>query len=133
MNEHTMNQALEILVLDDEEIVCTRLKSSLKKAGYVVEAFTDSRQAKDRIEQHPFNIVVTDLKMAHIDGLQLFQLAHEKWPDCEIVIITGFATVEVTREALHKGVRDVIAKPFKIADFVKIIDQIADRIKENQS
>jgi DNA-binding NtrC family response regulator len=133
MNEHTMNQALEILVLDDEEIVCTRLKSSLKKAGYVVEAFTDSRQAKNRIEQHHFNIVVTDLKMAHIDGLQLFQLAHEKWPDCEIVIITGFATVEVTREALHKGVRDVIAKPFKIADFVKIIDQIADRIKENQS
>ena len=117
-----MNQALEILVLDDEEIVCTRLKSSLKKAGYVVEAFTDSRQAKDRIEQHPFNIVVTDLK-----------LAHEKWPDCETVIITGFATVEVTREALHKGVRDVIAKPFKIADFIKIIDQIAERIKENQS
>jgi DNA-binding NtrC family response regulator len=128
-----MNKALEILVLDDEEIVCTRLKSSLKKAGYVVEAFTDSRQAKNRIEQHHFNIVVTDLKMAHIDGLQLFQLAHEKWPDCETVIITGFATVEVTREALHKGVRDVIAKPFKIADFIKIIDQIADRIKENQS
>ncbi|MEJ2246387.1 MAG: response regulator [Acidobacteriota bacterium] len=128
-----MNQALEILVLDDEEIVCTRLKSSLKKAGYVVEAFTDSRQAKNRIEQHHFDIVVTDLKMAHIDGLQLFQLAHEKWPDCEILIITGFATVEVTREALHKGVRDVIAKPFKIADFIKIIDQIADRIKENQS
>jgi DNA-binding NtrC family response regulator len=133
MNEHNMNQALEILVLDDEEIVCTRLKSSLKKAGYVVEAFTDSRQAKNRIEQHHFDIVVTDLKMAHIDGLQLFQLAHEKWPDCEILIITGFATVEVTREALHKGVRDVIAKPFKIADFIKIIDQIADRIKENQS
>ena len=133
MNEHNMNQALEILVLDDEEIVCTRLKSSLKKAGYVVEAFTDSRQAKNRIEQHHFNIVVTDLKMAHIDGLQLFQLAHEKWPDCEIVIITGFATVEITREALHKGVRDVIAKPFKIADFIKIIDQIADRIKENKS
>jgi DNA-binding NtrC family response regulator len=133
MNGQNMNPALEILVLDDEEIVCTRLKSSLKKAGYVVEAFTDSRQAKNRIEQHHFNIVVTDLKMAHIDGLQLFQLAHEKWPDCEIVIITGFATVEITREALHKGVRDVIAKPFKIADFVKIIDQIADRIKENQS
>lgn len=128
-----MNSKLEILVLDDEEIVCTRLKSSLEKAGYVVEIFTDSRQAKNRIDQHRFDIVVTDLKMAHIDGLQLFQLAHEKWPDCEIILITGFATVEVTREALHKGVRDVIAKPFKIADFIKIIDQLADRIKEKQS
>ena len=128
-----MNPKLEILVLDDEEIVCTRLKASLEKAGYAIEVFTDSREAKNRIEQHKFNIVVTDLKMAHIDGLQLFQLAHDRWPDCEIILITGFATVEVTREALHKGVRDVIAKPFKIADFIKIIDQLADRIKEKQS
>jgi len=127
-----MNARLEILVLDDEAIVCTRLKSALEKAGYVVETFVDSRQAKDRIEQHCFNIIVTDLKMANIDGMQLFQLAHERWPDCETIIITGFATVEVTREALHKGVRDVIAKPFKIADFIKIIDQIADRIQEKQ-
>ena len=127
-----MNPKLEILVLDDEEIVCTRLKASLEKAGYAIEVFTDSREAKNRIEQHKFNIIVTDLKMAHIDGLQLFQLAHDKWPDCEIILITGFATVEVTREALHKGVRDVIAKPFKIADFIKIIDQLADRIKEKQ-
>jgi YesN/AraC family two-component response regulator len=70
--------------------------------------------------------------MAHIDGLQLFQLAHDKWPDCEIILITGFATVEVTREALHKGVRDVIAKPFKIGDFTRIIDQLADRIREKR-
>ena len=127
-----MNSKLEILVLDDEEIVCTRLKSSLEKAGYVVEIFTDSREAKNRIEQHKFDIVVTDLKMAHIDGLQLFQMAHDKWPGCEIILITGFATVEVTREALHKGVRDVIAKPFKIADFIKIIDLLANRIKGKQ-
>ena len=127
-----MNSKLEILVLDDEEIVCTRLKASLEKAGYVVEIFTDSREAKNRIEQHKFDIVVTDLKMAHIDGLQLFQMAHDKWPGCEIILITGFATVEVTREALHKGVRDVIAKPFKIADFIKIIDQLANRIKGKQ-
>ena len=127
-----MNSKLEILVLDDEEIVCTRLKASLEKAGYVVEIFTDSREAKNRIEQHKFDIVVTDLKMAHIDGLQLFQMAHDKWPGCEIILITGFATVEVTREALHKGVRDVIAKPFKIADFIKIIDLLANRIKGKQ-
>ena len=128
-----MNATLEILVLDDEEIVCTRLKSSLEKAGYVVEVFTDSRQAKTRIEQHRFDIIITDLKMSHIDGLQLFQFAHDKWSNCEIIIITGFATVEVTREALHKGVRDVIAKPFKIADFIKVIDQLAEQIKKNQS
>ena len=58
---------LEILVLDDEEIVCTRLKSSLEKAGYAVEIFTDSREAKYRIEQHRFDIVVIDRLHQAID------------------------------------------------------------------
>lgn len=127
-----MDSKLEILVLDDEEIVGIRLKAVLEKAGYVVETYTDSRQAKNRIEQHRFDIVVTDLKMANIDGLQLFQVAKEKWPDCEVFLITGYATVEVTREALKKGIRDVIAKPFKIAQFKKIIDQAAESITKRQ-
>ena len=127
-----MDSKLEILVLDDEEIVGTRLKAVLEKAGYVVETCTDSRQAKNRIEQHRFDIVVTDLKMANIDGLQLFQVAKEKWPDCEVFLITGYATVEVTREALKKGIRDVIAKPFKITQFKKIIDQAAESITKRQ-
>ena len=87
-----MNSKLEILVLDDEEIVCTRLKTVLEKAGYLAETYTDSRLAKTRIEQHRFDIVVTDLKMANIDGLELFQVAKAKWPDCEVFLITGFAT-----------------------------------------
>jgi DNA-binding NtrC family response regulator len=128
-----MNSKLEILVLDDEEIVCIRLKTVLEKSGYIVETYTDSRQAKTRIEQHRFDIVVTDLKMANIDGLELFQIAKAKWPGCEVVLITGFATVEVTREALQKGVRDVIAKPFKIASFKKIIDQIAESLAKNRN
>ena len=127
-----MNSKLEILVLDDEEIVCTRLKTVLEKAGYLVETYTDSRLARTRIEQHCFDIVVTDLKMANIDGLELFQVAKAKWPDCEVFLITGFATVDVTREALQKGVRDVIAKPFKIAQFKKIIDQAAERISNRR-
>jgi DNA-binding NtrC family response regulator len=128
-----MNSNVEILVLDDEEIVCTRLKTVLEKAGYQVETFTDSRQAKIRIEQHRFDIVVTDMKMANIDGLELFDVVKAKWPDCQVFLITGFATVDVTREALQRGVRDVIAKPFKIADFKKLIDQAAERIAGKQN
>jgi DNA-binding NtrC family response regulator len=128
-----MSSKLEILVLDDEEIVCTRLKPALEKAGYIVETYTDSNQAKTRLEQHRFDIVVTDLKMANIDGLELFHLVKERWPDTEVVIITGFATVEITRAALQRGVRDVIAKPFKIAQFKNIIDEIANRIRGSRS
>jgi len=119
-----MDTKLSILVLDDEEIVVTRLKAVLEKEGYLVETFIDSIKAKERIGEHKFDILVTDLKMANIDGMQLFQFAKEKWPDTEVILISGFATVKVVKEALQAGVRDVIAKPFKISQIKDLIIKI---------
>jgi DNA-binding NtrC family response regulator len=124
-----MEDELRILVLDDEEIVCTRLKPSLERAGYRVETFTDSRKAKAALEHQEFDIIVTDLKMASIDGMELFRFAKEKWPRAEVVIISGFATVDVTRAALQAGVRDVIAKPFRISELKDLINRIAREIR----
>jgi DNA-binding NtrC family response regulator len=119
-----MNTKLKILVLDDEEIVVTRLKATLEKEGYIVEIFTDSGLAKERIEECKFDIVVTDLKMANIDGMQLFQFVKQKWPDTEVILISGFATLKVVKEAIQAGVRDVIAKPFKISQIKDLINKI---------
>ena len=124
-----MSSRLEIMVLDDEEIVCTRLKPSLEKAGYSIETFTDSRKARERLESHRFDIVVTDLKMADIDGMELFHLIREKWPDTAVIIISGFVTVEVTREALRAGVEDVIPKPFRISHLKEVIEKTAGKIR----
>jgi DNA-binding NtrC family response regulator len=120
-----MGKQLEILVLDDEEIVCTRLKPALEKDGYIVETFTDSRQAKKRLEMHRFHIVVTDLKMAGIDGMELYEFIKRKWPETRVIMISGFATVDVTRAALQAGVRDIIAKPFKINQLKNLIDEVS--------
>lgn len=119
---------MEILVLDDEEVVCARLKPALEKNGYRVETFTDSRLAKQRLEEHSFHIVVTDLKMANIDGMELYQFIKNKWPETRVIIISGFATVDITREALQAGVRDIIAKPFKISQLKELIDRISAEI-----
>jgi DNA-binding NtrC family response regulator len=124
-----MDSKLKILVLDDEEIVVTRLKPSLEKEGYKVETFTDSRQAKNRLEQKKFDIVITDLKMTPIDGMQIFYLVKEKWPDTVVVLISGFATLKVAQNAIHEGVHDVIAKPFKISQIKELINEIAIEIK----
>ena len=124
-----MDSKLKILILDDEEIVVVRLKPALEKEGYIVETFTDSRKAKERLEQQKFDIVVTDLKMANIDGMQLFHFIKEKWPKTEVIIISGFATLEIAREALQEGVRDVIAKPFKISQIKELINKIGATMK----
>lgn len=120
-----MSPKLKILVLDDEEIVVTRLKTALEKDGYIVETFIDSRLAKDRIEENKFDIVVTDLKMANIDGMRLFQFVKQKYPDTEVILISGFATLDVVKNGLQAGVRDVIAKPFKISQIKELINKIA--------
>ena len=121
---------LRILVVDDEDIVCTRLKPALEKEGYLVETFTDSVQARKRLEEQRFDIVVTDIKMAEVDGLELLNVTRSKWPDSKVIIISGFATVDVTREAFQAGVCDVIAKPFKISQLKELINRLSSEIKK---
>jgi DNA-binding NtrC family response regulator len=124
-----MEHKLKILVLDDEEIVVTRLKPALEKEGYLVETFTNSKLAKEYLEKNRFDIVVTDLKMADIDGLQLFRFVNEKWPGTKVVLISGFATLKVAQDALKEGVYQVIPKPFKISRIKELIDEIEKESK----
>ncbi len=131
--ERRLNRKVKILVLDDEEVVCSRLKPALEKAGYEVETFTDSGLAKTRLEKERFDILVTDLRMANINGMDLSLFAKERWPSTEIIIISGFATVDVARKAMKAGVRDVIAKPFRIRELKELIDNIAAEISDLQA
>ena len=126
-----MDRQISVLILDDEEVVCARLKPALEKAGYAVATFTDSRQAKASLEKRRFDIVVTDLRMANIDGLELSRFAKEKWPGVKVIIISGFATVDVVRAALQSGVSDVISKPFRIAQLKELINGIAAEINRS--
>jgi len=125
-----MGKKLEILILDDEPIVGSRLKPSFEKTGYTVESFIDSRKALERLREKRFDIIVTDLKMANVDGMEIHRFAKERWPDTVVIIITGFATVDTAREALQSGVFDFIAKPFKISHLRKVIENAAASIEE---
>jgi DNA-binding NtrC family response regulator len=117
-----------LLILDDEPIVCKRLKSAFEKLGYHIECFTESARAMSRIQEKDFDIVITDLKMKQIDGMQFLTAIKEKSPDTEVIVITGFA--------FQKGVFDFVAKPFKIGEIQEIVKKAekkrADRLKGGQ-
>jgi DNA-binding NtrC family response regulator len=104
---------IQIMVLDDEEIVGKRLKPALEKSNYEVEIFQDSREAVARIAEKEFDIVVTDVRMEEIGGMEVLERVLEKSARTKVILITGYATVEVAREALTRGAFDFIAKPFK--------------------
>jgi DNA-binding NtrC family response regulator len=115
------DQKTQILILDDEPIVCKRLHPALEKAGYEVEAFTSSAEAMDRVKTKEFDIVITDLKMEGIDGMTFLSAVKERSPGTEVIVITGFATMETAKESYQKGVFDFVAKPFKLGEIQDVV------------
>ncbi|HCG04977.1 MAG TPA: response regulator [Desulfovibrio sp.] len=124
-----MPSRLRILVLDDEPIVCKRLKPAFQKAGYEVETYTDSAAALRRIEETAFDVVVTDLKMEGADGLQVVERTHQTLPRARIVVITGFATLDTAKESFRKGAFDFVAKPFKLGDILDCVRRIEAELR----
>jgi len=101
-----------ILVVDDEKIVCESCKRILEEEGYEVETALSGREAFERMKENPFDIVITDLKMPGIDGMEVLRTFRKDYPDSIIIMITGFSTVETAVEAMKLGAFDYIPKPF---------------------
>lgn len=119
-----------ILILDDEPIVSKRLKPSLEKKGYEVEAFTDSTEALKRTRARDFDIVITDLKMEGLDGMGFLSEVKDRSPETEVIVITGFATINTAKESFQKGVFDFLAKPFKIGEITAVIAKAEQKINK---
>jgi DNA-binding NtrC family response regulator len=120
---------LRIMVLDDEPIVCKRLKPALEKQGYQVDTFTESADAMEQIEEVEYDIIITDLKMKGVDGMKLLGEAKRRWPKSEVIVITGFATMDTAKESFHKGVFDFIAKPFKLTEIQQVVSRAEAKIR----
>ena len=125
------NEQTSILILDDEPIVSKRLKPSLEKKGYEVETFTSGADALQRVRERSFNIVVTDLKMEGVDGMQFLTEIKDKYPETEVIVITGFATMATAKESFNKGVFDFLAKPFKLGEIAEVIAKAEAKIKNS--
>ena len=120
-----MDKRLDVLVLDDEPIVGKRLQPALAKVGCDVEVFDDPAAALARLQEKRFAIVVTDIRMEDIDGIEVLERVLLRWPETKVIMITGYATVEVAREAMAKGAFDFIAKPFKPQELRDVIAKAA--------
>jgi len=121
----TVKADLSVMVVDDEPIVGKRLKPSLEKSGFTVECYESPAAAMERLKQKQFDIVVTDLRMEGMDGIQILEYIMANCERTRVILITGYATVEVAREALVKGAFDFISKPFKPRDLRAVVNKAA--------
>ncbi len=106
----------KILVVDDEKITRMNLEHVLTKEGYAVSTAANGLEAVKFLEHHAVDVVITDLKMEEVDGIQVLQKAKAENPGTEVIIITGYATVPAAVSAMQKGSYHFLAKPLKLEE-----------------
>lgn len=112
-----------IMIIDDEKIVGDMAKLSLEQDGYEVETFLNGESALERLTSKPFDVVVTDLKMKGIDGLEVLRTVKRLYPGTKVIMITAFANLDVAIEALRDDVHDFFPKPVKIKELKQSIQK----------
>ena len=128
-----MNHDVEILVLDDEAIVCERLRDYLEKKGMSVETFTESQKALDRLKEKAFDVVVTDMKMEGPTGMDVLRAAKGSASNPEVIVITAYDVIEKHREAEVLGAFGYIAKPFKMSEMYAMVKKAAKSGRKRSS
>ncbi|MEK6197497.1 MAG: sigma-54 dependent transcriptional regulator [Desulfobacterales bacterium] len=118
---------IKILVVDDERISLKNICHVLDKEGYKTESANSGGEAIKKLGDSPFDLVVTDLKMGDIDGFQVMETTKRLQPDTEVIIITGYATVNSAVEAMAKGAFYYIAKPLKLQQLKEIIHSALEK------
>ena len=101
-----------VLVVDDELIVRDSTKEWLEDEGFAVEAAESGPEALDQLAAKPYHLMLTDIKMPGMDGVELFKRAHQSFPNLTVVMMTAYATVETAIESMKIGALDYLLKPF---------------------
>lgn len=116
-----------ILIVDDERIARENLAYVLGKEGHETVCAENGAAAVRELESAEFDLVMTDLRMQPVDGMQVLQRAKELYPDTEVIVITGYATVSTAVEAMQKGAYYYIPKPYKIEEVRLLILQALEK------
>ena len=120
-----MKRQKKVMVVDDESIVCERLKPPLEKDGFHVETFTDGQSAIDRLAVEKFDVLVTDLKMRKPSGIDILNFVRQSAPGTKVIVITGFPTVETARDSMKSGAVDFVIKPVRISELRDLVVRVS--------
>jgi DNA-binding NtrC family response regulator len=124
-----MEGIAKILVVDDERVAVKNLVHVLKKEGYEVIGTESGTNALRFLEEEQFDVVLTDLRMEKVDGLQILKKSRELYPDSEVIMITGYATLNSAVDAMKKGAYHYIAKPFKLDVVRNVVKEALERVR----
>ena len=113
-----------ILLAEDDESMRSFLERALTKAGYEVIAFANGKDALERLQEEPFTLLLTDIVMPQMDGIELARRAAELDPELKIMFITGFAAVALNADSNAPKDAKVLSKPFHLRDLVNEVQKM---------
>jgi len=119
----------KLLIVEDEKIALKNLVHVLKKDGYDVTGAQSGAAALVLIESQSFDVVLTDLKMEKVDGMQVLKKCRERNSETEVIVITGYATPESAVEAMKRGAFYYIAKPFRLEEVRQVVGEAMEKIR----
>jgi len=125
-----MGRGISILLVDDDKALLEILASLLEAEGHEVEAVPSAYAALERLRSRGYDLILTDLKMRRMNGMELLEAARLKNPKARVAIITAYATVETAVQAMRQGAFDYLPKPFTLADLRALIQRAAQARQE---
>src|SRR4030095_12243642 len=112
-----------ILIADDDEVSCQLFAETLESDGFQVDQVTAGDEAIARLHAANHDLVIIDVRMPGISGLEVTRIVHEKYPDLPIIVMTAFGSIETAVEAIHEGAFDFISKPMNLAELKKTVSR----------
>jgi DNA-binding NtrC family response regulator len=113
----------KILVIDDEPIIRVSCQRSLGSEGYEVKSASSGKEGIDLLAKEAFNLVLLDIKMPDMDGIEVLKKIKNTWPETKIIMITGYSTVETAVKTLKLGALNYLEKPFTPDTLVETIKE----------
>ncbi|MBK5275087.1 MAG: sigma-54-dependent Fis family transcriptional regulator [Desulfuromonadales bacterium] len=113
-----MSEKKRILLIDNEAGLCRMMEQILLDNGYLARAYTDPRKAVEEFQPGAWDLVITDIKMPGMSGLEVLQKVKERSKDIPVIMITAYATVDMSIQALRKGAYDMLTKPFEPEELI---------------
>jgi two-component system response regulator HydG len=127
-----MKDNAKILIVEDEKIALKNLEHIMKKEGYEVVGTESAPNALKLLEEQPFDVVLTDLKMEKVDGIQILKKCRDLYPDAEVIMITGYATLESTVQTMKHGAFYYVTKPFKLDEVRKVVKEAVEKVRQKK-
>jgi len=116
-----------ILIAEDEEIALKHIVYALKQEGYDVVGTRNGREALSELELRLYDVLITDIKMPEMSGIELLEKAKKMNFDIKVIVITGFGTTDSAVEAIDKGAYEYIMKPFELDELLGKVKSILKR------